>query len=115
MPGFRSLLVWQKATALAQRIGPVSQRILRRNRRLADQLVRSAESVGANIAEGKGRATDRDFRHFVTIAIGSVTELDHHLQRALDSSLLTAAEHESLLIDVVEVRKMLFGLRKKLG
>ncbi len=42
---------------------------------LRDQIKRSSRSIAANIAEGAGRRTDRDFRHFLSIARGSVAEL----------------------------------------
>lgn len=114
MADFRKLLVWQKATALAKRVDAIVPRIRRKKPRLADQLERSAESVAACIAEGRGRATDKDFAHFVTLAIASVTELEHHLQRAYDCEFLDEDEHRSLTDDAIEVRKMLIGLRKRL-
>src|SRR5687768_10325979 len=89
-------------------------RIRKKSRRLADQLERATESIGDAIAEGRGRATDKDFASFVTVAIGSATEAEHHLERALDGDVLTASEHQSLTADVIEVRKMLIGLRRKL-
>lgn len=66
---------------------------------------RAAESVPATIAEGRGRSTDRDFAHYISMAIGSVTELEHHLQRAFDGELITGEEHESLTEAAIEVRK----------
>ena len=64
--------------------------------------------------EGRGRATDKDFANFITMAIGSANESEHHLERALDGGTLTEAEHRSLTDDVIEVRKMLIGLRRRL-
>ena len=89
-------------------------RVRKKNRRLADQLERAIESISDVIAEGRGRATDKDFANFVTMAIGSANEAEHHLMRALDGGTLTEAEHDSLTADVIEVRKMLIGLRKRL-
>ena len=77
-------------------------------------MARAAESVPACIAEGRGRSTDKDFAHFVSMAIGSVTELEYHLQRACDLALIDAEEHQALTAAAIEVRKMLIGLRKKL-
>jgi len=114
MSSFRDLLVWQKAHALVLRIDLVIARIQRRRPRLADQLGRSAESVTACIAEGRGRATDKDFAHFISMAIGSATEVENHVQRGFDLGLIPQAEHESLTESVIEVRKMLIGLHKRL-
>jgi four helix bundle protein len=60
------------------------------------QLVRSADGIGANIAEGSGRGTTKDKRHFLRMARGSVNETKHWLRRAFRRSLLSAAQAESL-------------------
>src|SRR3954467_12384461 len=99
MANFRSLLVWQKAHALSLRIDVVARRFGRSKPRLADQIERAGESMPAAIAEGRGRATDKDFAHYVTIGIGSSTELENHLQRAFDLALISSREHEELTAD----------------
>lgn len=114
MAEFKKLLVYQKARQLAKRMAGYHARIRKRSRRLADQIERSVESIGDVIAEGRGRATDRDFANFITMAIASANETEHHLARALDGGVFTEAEHRSLTDDVIEVRKMLIGLRRKL-
>ena len=58
---------------------------------LGKQLVRSADSVGANIAEGYGRFTYRDRRHFLHIARGSLYETRYWLRRAHKRNLLDDA------------------------
>ena len=114
MADFKKLLVYQKARGLAKRMVAFYPRARKKSRRLADQLERAIESIGDAIAEGRGRATDRDFANFVMVAIGSANEAEHHLVRALDGGVFTEAEHRSLTDDVIEVRKMLIGLRRKL-
>jgi len=114
MNSFRKLLVWQKAHDLALRADTLSKRIAPKKPTLARQLERAADSVPSNIAEGRGRATDADFAHFVTMAIGSVTEVENHLQRGYDGGLIPRAEYESLTDAAIEVRKMPVGLRKAL-
>jgi four helix bundle protein len=56
------------------------------------QLVRAADSVGANIAEGTGRGTYKDNRHFARIGRGSLNETRHFLRRAFRRGLLTDAQ-----------------------
>ena len=114
MSDFKKLLVYQKAMRFAKRMPEYYPRVRKTNRRLADQLDRAVESIGDVIAEGRGRATDRGFANFVTMAIGSTNEAEHHLERALDRSIITEAEHRSLTDDVIELRKMLIGLRRRL-
>jgi four helix bundle protein len=113
MADYKKLLVYQKARRLAQRMDAFYPRIRKRSRRLADQLERSVESIGDAIAEGRGRSTDKDFANFLTTAISSANEAEHQLQRALDRDILTEDEHRSLTDNVIEIRKMLIGLRKR--
>lgn len=60
------------------------------------QLVRAADSIGANIAEGHGRGSDIDHRRFVKIARGSMNETAHFLRRAYRRDLLKASQVEKL-------------------
>ena len=56
------------------------------------QLVRAADSVGANIAEGCGRQSPNDNRRFIRIARGSLLETQHWLRRAFQRKLLKPAQ-----------------------
>lgn len=60
------------------------------------QIVRSADSIGANIAEGEGRGSFQDNRRFVKIARGSLQETQHWLRRAYKRNLLTKEQTEKL-------------------
>ena len=65
------------------------------------QIIRSADSIGANIAEGTGRGTFQDNRRFVRMARGSLYETRHWLRRAFQRQLLAADQVAKLkpLID----------------
>lgn len=80
---------------------------------LASQVRRSAQSIRANITEGCSRPTNRDFARFLQIAIASASELEDHLEFARDVDLLKPNEANPLLIQVVEVRRMLYALLKR--
>ena len=60
------------------------------------QLVRAADSIGANIAEGSGRGSSQDYRRFLRISRGSLYETLHWLRRAYSRKLITAKETTEL-------------------
>ena len=60
------------------------------------QMIRSADSVGANISEGEGRGSYQDNRRFCRIARGSLQETQHWLRRAYKRNLLTKEQVETL-------------------
>ncbi len=64
------------------------------------QIVRSADSIGANIAEGSGRGTDKDYLRFLKISKGSLYETKHWLRRAYKRKLLDA-DQVSKLSDII--------------
>jgi four helix bundle protein len=68
---------------------------------LGKQIVRAADSVGANIAEGSGRGSSQDNRRFIRMARGSLCETQHWLRRAFKRNLLTSRQVDKLkpLID----------------
>ena len=68
------------------------------------QLINSADSIGANIAEGSGRGSFADNRRFARIARGSLLEVKHWLRRAYNRKLLTEAE-VAQLSELIEARK----------
>ena len=112
MSDFRRLEVWQAARRLTREIYrgtsafPDSEKF-----GLALQLRKAANSIGANIAEGMGRSSDRDALRFLSIATGSANEVEQHLVVANDVGLMTKKQSEELIAQVQRVRRMLAGLR----
>ncbi|MBK8205547.1 MAG: four helix bundle protein [Planctomycetes bacterium] len=81
---------------------------------LINQARRAAVSVPSNLAEGHGRRTDGQFRHFVSIAIGSLMELKTQLLIASRLGYTPEADSAAVLALLDEVAKISFGLKKAL-
>ncbi len=81
---------------------------------LRSQLLRAAASIPANIAEGAGQHSDARFAHFLSIAIGSANEVETHLRLARGLEMFDEATWRALDDELREVRRMLFGLRRRL-
>jgi len=79
------------------------------------QLVKAADSIGANIAEGTGRGTFVDNRRFVRIARGSLNETKHWLRRAYRRQLLTDKEVRKLRPVLDELSPKLNAYLKSIG
>jgi four helix bundle protein len=79
------------------------------------QIVRSADSVGANIAEGTGRHNFQDNRRFVKIARGSLNETQHFLRPAFKRNLLTPADVKKLKPLVDNLAPQLNAYLKSIG
>ena len=79
------------------------------------QIVRSADGVGANIAEGTGRHNFQDNRRFVKIARGSLNETQHFLRRAFKRNLLTSADVKKLKPLVDNLAPQLNSYLKSIG
>ena len=114
MQNYRRLKVWEKAHALAVTVQGIADRIPRRNNTaLIDQLRRSALSIPANIVEGAGCASDKEFARFLQIALSSANEVEYHLQFAADVGVIPQAVYSKHQPEVIEIRKMLFALIKR--
>ena len=81
---------------------------------LTSQIRRSCSSIPATIAEGCGRNGDTELARFLSIAMGSASELEYHLLLARDLNFLETTEYRELTEEVTEVKRMLTSFIKKL-
>jgi four helix bundle protein len=81
---------------------------------LSSQIRRAASSIPANIAEGSGRSTRRDFTHFLGIAQGSLRELETHLLLAVAVDLIQPERIDRLLERCESVARLLNRLIQSL-
>jgi four helix bundle protein len=111
MPDFRKLHVWQSAEALTVDVFRIAKKI--RNQNLSNQLVRAAMSVPTNIVEGNAHVSPRERARFLGYALASLWEVEGHVQLSRDLEMISQDDYESLQQQLVDVRKMLYGLIKK--
>ncbi len=108
---YRDLIAWQRANRLAHAVLDLLEcPPLARRPWFRDQVARCALSVSANLAEGSGRATRREFAAHVAIARGSLFELDNALQLAGERGWVDAAALGAITHLIEEVSAILNGL-----
>lgn len=112
---YRDLIVWKKGMALAAAVYRLTRTLPKHEEfRISGQMIRAATSVPANIAEGHGRGTRRDYAHFVSIAKGSLAELETFLLLVVELDLAWRVETDPVLAQAEEVGRMLTTLRARL-
>ena len=107
---FENLDVYQKSMALIADATAVIETFPRGYGYLSDQLGRASLSIATNLAEGNGRFTKPDRRHFFTIARGSVQECVPLLDLAARRGFLADDLHQNLRDRLEEISKMISGL-----
>lgn len=111
MADFKKLHVWRKSHELNLRVVRISNEIRGADfMSLRSQMNRAALSIPSNIVEGRGQKSDAQFAKYVNTAINSSSELEYHLLTAKDLERIPEDLHNSLLAELIEIRKMLHGL-----
>ena len=112
---YKELLVWQKGMNLAKLVYKLTIRFPSEERYgLTSQMRRSAVSVPSNIAEGQARRSTSEFLQFLSIAEGSLAELDTQLSLCVEMGFAQQSEIEPASKEVDELQKMLVALKRKL-
>jgi len=115
MSDFRKLEVWRKAHDVMIEVHAIAGAIRGgAYLSLKSQIIRAAMSIPANIVEGRAQRSERDFSRFLSYAIASTSELEYHLVAARDIGAVEGSEANPIIRRVIEVRRMLIGLRKAL-
>jgi four helix bundle protein len=115
MKDFKELKVWKKAHELTLDVYRATDTFPKAEWfGLRSQIRRASSSIGANLAEGCGRRRDGEFGRFVSIALGSASELECHLLLARDLRYLEHVDHELIQAQLDEVCRMLMSLHQRL-
>jgi four helix bundle protein len=108
---FKELLVWKKAMDLAQFVYHLTGFFPKEEKYgLISQIQRCAISIPSNIAEGCGRVSNKEFQHFISIAMGSSFELETQVILAFRFNYITEEQMRAFEIIAGPVQKMCFGL-----
>jgi len=110
---FTDLLAWQKSHMLVRMVYDSFDKLHRGNA-LKNQIERSALSITSNIAEGFGRETIADKKHFYVMARGSAYELQNQIILSKDIGHISASEHDKLMSSSVDSIKLIHGLIRSL-
>ena len=112
---FEDIQAWQKARELNKEIYRATEaRSFYKDFSLRDQVRRASVSIMANIAEGFGRRSKKEFSNFLNMAHGSSAEVQCHLYVALDLQYITEGEFATLYGKTEEVSRMIQGFMKYL-
>ena len=116
MKDFRELKVWDKGHQLTLAAYKITGGFPRHELfGLTSQIRRCSSSIPANIAEGCGRLGNSELHRFLQIACGSVNELEYHFLLAKDLGYLPVADYDSLHKELLDVKRMLVALTRKVG
>ena len=108
---YQDLEVWQVAMDLAEECYRATSEFPKEERYgLMSQMRRAVVSIAANIAEGQGRRYQRDFASFLSIANGSLAELETHVELSRRLHFIDANREASLLEKAARVGMMLNAL-----
>jgi four helix bundle protein len=113
---FESLDIYALSEKVADKIWNIASKWpILAQRTVGEQVIRSADSIGANIAEGSGRGTPTDNRRFLRMARGSLYETRHWLRRALKRDLLDKEQTDELSSLIAELTPKLNAYIRKVN
>lgn len=112
---YRQLKVWQKAMDLTVEIYNLVKNLPREETyALSDQMRRAVVSIPSNIAEGQGRNSDKEFTNFLSIARGSLWELETQIEICERLNYIDSKLASKIYILTTKVSKMLNSLSNSL-
>ena len=115
MHKIEELKIWQKSIELKTLVYKVVAKLPSDEKYgLTSQIKRSSVSIASNIAEGAGRNSKKEFKHFLSIANGSSYELQTQLILTKELQLISIELIEPILSLIIEIQKMNYSFQKSL-
>jgi len=114
--GYKKLFAWQKADELAFQVYKATEMFPREETYgVKSQLRRAALSVPTNLVEGNGRQGRKEFKQYVNIALGSLSEVEYLLDFSLKLGYFSTEQHEALCSVRNSVGGLLWKLHKSIA
>ena len=112
---FKDLILWQRAMDLVVEVYALIKKLPKEELfGLSSQMRRAAVSIPSNIAEGYGRHSQRELLRFLTIAVGSTSELETQLIICQQLGYLSAEDYQLLQCSLSSIAKMLNALKRSI-
>ena len=113
---YQDLIVWQKAMDLVEMIYKVTKAFPKEEiYGLTSQIRRAAVSIPSNIAEGQGRTSLKEFQNFLSIAYGSLREVETQILIAQRIQYVNKEQTEIIINQAAEVGRLINGLSNSLS
>lgn len=113
---YKDLIVWQKSIEFASHVIDHAESLAsnRKHYRLVEQLEAAATSIPMNIAEGKGRYSTKELKHFLMIARGSLYETMTLLEIFLQKDWISDKDFHQLNNQAIEISKLITAFHRNL-
>ena len=116
MKNFKELKIWQKGIEITVSCYQLTAAFPNTEKfGLSNQINRAAVSIPSNIAEGSSRSSEKDYRRFLEIALGSIFELETQFIITQKLNLLPTNAFEECNELIQKIQMMLYGLMRKLN
>jgi four helix bundle protein len=116
MHNYNNLQIWQQAMDLVEEIYKLTASFpIEEKYSLVSQMTRAAVSIPSNIAEGAGRNSDKDFAHFISIAIGSLYELNTQIVLSERLGYINQSQSQELQKKLDNLQRKSVSFKSKLN
>ena len=115
MHNFRQLNIWKDSIQLAKAVYILTNKFPGGEKYgLISQMNRASVSIPSNIAEGSSRSSNKEFKHFLSIALGSLFELETQIVLSQEPSYVDLEASENLIQRIIQLQKMISTFKKLL-
>ena len=115
MHNYKHLKIWVRSMDLSEMIYRETVNFPSNEKfGLTSQLRRAATSIPSNIAEGTSRQSQKEFKHFLSISLGSCFEVNTQLELAKRFNLINFGNTEKIFHEIDQLEKMIIGFMKSI-